>query len=161
VNKGEWLAFGPASLYGAAMRSISWLALATLLFVLPGCSFSSTPSWLKGDWIFDLDASQKAGETDKPPASGGILDGLANAMSGMLLPALSGMELRITDKEVMAMMNGNGKAQTYEVVSSVPDRECLVKLADGTLETYYKAGDKIYTHPDKGGQTKLFFKRKS
>jgi hypothetical protein len=146
------------------MRSISWLALATLLFVLPGCSFSSTPSWLKGDWIFDLDASQKAAaEPAKPPPSGGgMLDGMANAMFGALLPAFSGLELKITDKEFMAMMNGNGKAQTYEVISSVPDQECLIKLSDGTLETYYKAGDEIYTYPDKGGgKTKLFFKRKS
>ncbi|HEV3272874.1 MAG TPA: hypothetical protein VGZ93_11895 [Candidatus Methylacidiphilales bacterium] len=145
------------------MRSISRLALAALLFVLPGCSFSGAPSWMQGDWIFDLDASQKAmNEPAKPPpGGGGLFDAMANAMGGMLLPAVSGMELRITDKEIMTMMNGNGKAQTYEVVSTVPDQECLIKLSDGTLQTYYKAGDSIYAYPDKGGKTKLFFKRKS
>src|SRR5271156_4668653 len=103
------------------MRSICWLALATLLFVLPGCSFSGAPSWLQGDWIFDLDASQKAAaEPAKPPPSGGgMLDGMADALIGMLLPSFSGMELRITDKEVMALANGNGETLTYEVISSV------------------------------------------
>jgi hypothetical protein len=146
------------------MRSIYWLALATLLFVLPGCSFSGAPSWLKGDWIFDLDVSQKAAaEASKPQPSGvGIFDGMANAMVGMLLPGFSGLELRITDKEVMAMMNGNGETLTYEVVGSVPDQECLIKQSDGKLVTFYKAGDEIYRYPDKGGNKfKLFFKRKS
>jgi hypothetical protein len=146
------------------MRSICWLALATLLFVLPGCSFSSAPSWMQGDWIFDLDTSQKAAaEPAKPPPSGGgMLDGMADALVGMLLPSFSGLELKITDKEVMAMMNGNGETLTYQVISSVPDQECLIKQSDGKLVTFYKAGDEIYRYPDQGGSKfKIFFKRKS
>ncbi|MCE0523924.1 MAG: hypothetical protein LV480_13530 [Methylacidiphilales bacterium] len=145
------------------MRSISRLVLATLLLVLPGCSFSGAPSWLQGDWIYDLDASQKAATVPAQPSSvTGIFDGMANAMSGMILPAFSGMEMRITDREVMVIVNGNGQSLTYQVVGSVPDQECLIKQSDGTLVTFYKAGDEIYRYPDKGGaKIKIFFKRKS
>jgi hypothetical protein len=137
--------------------------LAAFLFVLPGCSFSSTPSWLQGDWIFDLDASQKAigAPAKAPPSGGGLFDGMANALGGMLLPACSGLEMRITNKEVMVLLNGNGKALTYEVVSSVSNQECLIKQSDGKLVTFYKAGDEIYMYSEGGAKFKVFLKRKS
>jgi hypothetical protein len=146
------------------MRSICWLALAALLFALPGCGFSGAPSWLQGDWIYDLDASQKAlaDETKAAPAGGGLFNGMANALGGMLLPGFSGMEMRITDNDLMVLVNGNGQTVSYQVVSSVPDQQCLIKQSDGSLVTFYKAGDEIYRYPDKGGaQIKIFFKRKS
>jgi hypothetical protein len=61
----------------------------------------------------------------------------------------------------MVTGTGDGKTDMYEVVSSVPDRECLLKQSNGALVTYYKAGDSIFTYPDWGPKIKLFFKRKS
>jgi len=87
---------------------------------------------------------------------------MADAMGAMLLPLFTGMELRITDKEIMVTTSGNGKAIAYEVVSSIPDQECQLKQSDGLLVTYYKSGDEIYRYPDSGSsKIKLFFKRKA
>jgi len=139
------------------VRAISWLALAALLFVLTGCSFSGAPSWLQGDWIFDADASEKAAdETANAQRHAGIVSHVYSP----LLSAFSSTEVSITDKEVLITITGKGNAQTYEVVSSVPDQECLLKLSDGTLLTYHKAGEGIYTYTDWGPKIKLFYKRK-
>ena len=156
-DKGERLAFGPASLYGAAMRSICWLALMTPLFVLPGCSSSSIPPWLQGDWIFDMDASEKAAiETANAQSHHGVFGRIYTPF----LSTFSITELRITDKEVTVTGTGDGKTDTYEVVSSVPDRECLLKQSNGTLVTYYKAGDSIWAYSDWGPKIKPFLQEK-
>ena len=145
------------------MRSICWLALATLFFVLPGCSFSSTSSWLKGDWIFDLDASKKAlGEPAHPPGGGDPLaDGIGRQQNLAALAAVSDLKISITDKETAFTVKGKRTVVSYEVVSSVPDQKCVLKVSNGIAVTYYKAGDDIYLYPDKGSpQIKLYFKRK-
>jgi len=137
---------------------MKWTSLIPLLFVgvllLTGCS--STPSWLEGTWT--LNVNRSITETKKypdPSASQNPLSGMGLAF----LPLLSGLEITITSKDITTTVNGQEKWVSYSVMET-SDSECKLKVSDGTVQTYYRDGDAIYSFSSGGFRIRTYFDRK-
>jgi hypothetical protein len=129
------------------------LALAVLF--LGGCS--ATPSWVRGDWVFDKDRTEQALKSN---SDNSLMSGLASMLGGLLSSQLDTMEVIITDTDETVTTNGQGKSFPFQVVSK-SDSQFVLKKTDGTVETYYRDGDGIYSYATgTGSSVKIYLKRK-
>ena len=130
------------------------LALAVLS--LGGCS--ATPSWVRGDWVFDKDRTEQA---LKNGSGNDLMSGLASMLGGLLSSQLDTMEVILTDTDETVTVNGQGHDYPFQVVSK-SDSQFVLKRADGTVETYYRDGDDIYSYATgTGSSVKIYLKRKA
>ena len=144
----------PNSLFRAALALFAVVILA---------SCSSAPSWLEGNWVLDSERTQKDDSATSAPADAGtfpsnMLSGMTAMLRPMLLQQLSGMELLVTNKERVFTVGGQGKSESYTIMEKSSDK-CVLKLKDGTVETYYRSGDDIYMYGTGGTAFKIFLKR--
>lgn len=144
----------PVSLGG--IRPICVLFLLIGVLALAGCS--GAPSWLEGNWQIDHDRTQKEMAASNAGSGGGILSGLNSMIGGMLLPQLDGMQILITSKDRVVMINGQGKSEPYEIINRSSD-QCTLKLGDGTVETYYRDGNEIYSYGTGSAHFKFYLMR--
>jgi hypothetical protein len=134
--------------------AFGFLALAVL--VLGGCS--ATPSWVRGDWVFDKDRTDQAMKTN---SGSDLMSGLASMVTGMLVSQIDTMEIIITNTDETVTVSGQGHFYPFQVVSK-SDAQFVLKKADGTVETYYRDGDDIYFYGTGAASSlKIYFKRKS
>jgi hypothetical protein len=138
-------------------RPIFASGLACLaVLVLAGCS--ATPSWVRGDWVFDKDRTEQA---MNGTSSGGLLSGFAAMFSSLLASQIDTMEVILTDTDETVTVNGQGKSFAFQVISK-SDAQVVVKKADGTVETYYRDGDAIYFYGTGAASSlKIYLKRKT
>ncbi len=130
--------------------------LALTVLFLSGCS--ATPSWVRGDWVFDKDRTDQAMKTN---SGNDLMSGLASMLSGMLVSQIDTMEVIITDTDETVTVNGQGHSYPFQVVSK-SDTQFVLKKTDGTVETYYRDGDAIYFYGTGGASSlKIYLKRRS
>jgi hypothetical protein len=128
--------------------------LAVLL--LAGCS--ATPSWVRGDWVYDKDRTEQAMNGN---SSSGLMSGLASMLSGLLASQIDTMEVILTDTDETVTVNGQGHDYPFQVVSK-SDTQLVVKKADGSVETYYRDGADIYFYGTGAASSlKIYLKRKT
>ena len=88
------------------------------------------------------------------------MSGLASMLGGLLSSQLDTMEVIITDTDETVTTNGQGHDDPFQVVSK-SDSQFVLKKADGTVETYYRDGDGIYSYATgTGSSVKIYLKRK-
>ena len=145
------------------MNSARMLLFLAATLALTACS--GAPSWLEGNWQVDHDRTQKDIDAANSNATssqtgfgGGLLSGLNTMLGNMLLPQLAGMQIIITGKDQVTMINGQGKSESYEVVNRSSD-QCTLKLKDDSVQTYYRDGDEIYMYPTGGAHFKIYLMR--
>jgi hypothetical protein len=129
--------------------------LAIAGFFLAGCS--ATPSWVRGDWVFDQDRTEQAMKSN---SGNGLMSGLASMLGGLITSQLGDMEIIMTDTDETITTNGQGHDYPFQVVSK-SDTQFVLKKNDGTVETYYRDGDDIYSYATGAASLKIYFKRKS
>jgi hypothetical protein len=133
--------------------AFSLLVFSTLL--LAGCS--ATPSWVRGDWVFDRDRTEHALNSNPDDD---IMKGLAAMLGGALSLQLDTLEVIFTDTDETVTTNGQGHDYPFQVVSK-SDTQFVLKKADGTVETYYRDGDGIYSYATGAPSLKIYLKRKT
>jgi hypothetical protein len=130
--------------------------LAVAVFFLAGCS--ATPSWVRGDWVYDKDRTDQAMKTN---SGNDLMSGLASMVSSMLVSQIDTMEVILTDTDETVTVNGQGHDYPFQVVSK-SDTQFVLKKNDGSVETYYRDGDDIYFYGTGAASSlKIYFKRKS
>jgi hypothetical protein len=130
--------------------------LAVAVLSLAGCS--AVPSWAQGDWVFDKDRTE---QVLKGNSDNSLLGGLDSMLAGLISSQMGSMEVIITGTDETVTVNGQGHSYPFQVVSK-SDSQFVLKKEDGTVETYYRDGDDMYSFGTGGaGQIKMYFKRKS
>jgi hypothetical protein len=134
----------------------AFVLLALAGFSLGGCS--ATPSWVRGDWVFDQDRTQQA---MKSSSDNSLMGGLASMLGGLITSQLGNMEIIMTDTDETITTNGQGHDYPFQVVSK-SDTQFVLKKNDGTVETYYRDGEEIYLYgTGPASSLKIYLKRKT
>ena len=139
------------------MRSITLSLLLVSLFALTSCFSSTAPSWLQGSWSFDSERTSQANKFSENSTP--LTELLGSLATALVAPALTSMEVKITNKEVMVLNNGSGETQPYEIIENKAD-QCMLKTADGKVSTWFHDGEAVYRYAENGGKLQLYFKRK-
>lgn len=106
--------------YGMPLLKIGGAVVASFVLLVIVLAFSSPiPEWLKGDWVFDPQATSN--------------DSLGSSLSGrMAISMMNGQERRIGRDGIETYWNG--EKTTYEVSEVLPEGDtCKIRLSDGRV----------------------------
>lgn len=114
-----------------------FLILVSVCFV----SCSRTPSWLRGTFEFDVDATMQATDAPQDRAAGdsliGAVQDIARALGPIALSAkYGGTSVSFTDTEYVQLKGGAGSAVKYEVFEHSTTDVIVLKAATGEVTTW-------------------------
>lgn len=127
-------------------RSLRSVVLLLLGLCLASCS--RTPSWLRGTFEFDVDATMRATDGEAKPGDDNSLLGavkdLARALGPVALTAKYGdTNVSFTDKELVQTKNGTGRAETFDVFDHSSSDVIVIKSAGGEVTTWKRTSTGI------------------
>jgi len=119
------------------------LARSGLLILVSLClaSCSRTPSWLRGTFEFDVDATMQAADAPQDRAAGdsliGAVQDIARALGPIALSAkYGGTSVTITDTEYVQLKGGSGNAVKFDVFDHSTTDVIVIKDATGEVTTW-------------------------
>lgn len=121
--------------------------------IVCGCT-KSEPWWI-GKWRFDAEATKEYNAK-----SGKGLGTISRTSLGMIYNQCLDSQTTFTEKEIIHMQNGNGKAKSYSVMEEPSDQQVILKVGTD-VSTYTLEGDHMtLTATDLSGESMKFFFRK-
>lgn len=132
------------------IRIILFMAMVVLI---SRCTVND--HWWLGKWQFDAEA------TNQYMAQSGQDSGILTGSSlGMIYSIYVDSQTTITEKEIIYMKNGTGKAKGYSVVEEPSSHQVVLKVGD-SISTYTLEGNHMTTTATDvhGKQMKYFFEK--
>ena len=120
---------------------MKYLSLLASVLLFGGCHKPTGVNWLLGAWVADVEHTRK--QTLAAPETGpnAVLEA---KLREQLLSALPNVQMTFSAHELIATKDGNGQAQHYEVISAPDAQTCVLKFADGKVETYHREGARLW-----------------
>ena len=126
--------------------------LSTIM--LAGCGKKNP---LIGTWRYDAEKTQS--ELPKDDGDSGLLGGLGDILTGVILGQMGATEITITDKEYVMMNGGSGEAMSYEIFGKPQGGIYRLKMEDGKVHSFQRKKDWLVGRSTGNVDFEVYFRR--